>query len=204
MASSTHCYKSWLNRALCAVWAGVLWLLLGFASAYAAAEISQIQAERLDEEIVLSAQVDFALAPALEEALLKGIPMVFVTEAAISRERWYWYDKKLASTERHFRLAFQPLARRWRLQTIVGGADVNAVNQNFDTLEQALSAMKRVTRWKIADASELESATKYKVEFRFRLDLNQLPRPFQIGAIGQADWVIAATAITPLPITPTK
>ena len=30
---------------------------------------------------------------AVEDALLKGIPMVFLAEADILRERWYWYDK---------------------------------------------------------------------------------------------------------------
>jgi hypothetical protein len=29
------------------------------------------------------------------------------------------------------------------------------------------------------------------VSFRFRLDTSQLPRPFQIGAVGQSDWNIS-------------
>ena len=32
----------------------------------------------------------------------------------------------------------------------------------------------------------------YRLEFSFRLDLSQLPRPFQIGVAGQSDWAIAA------------
>jgi hypothetical protein len=30
------------------------------------------------------------------------------------------------------------------------------------------------------------------VDFRFRLDVSQLPRPFQIGAVGESDWTISA------------
>ena len=30
-----------------------------------------------------------------------------------------------------------------------------------------------------------------RLEFSFRLDLSQLPRPFQIGVAGQSDWAIA-------------
>jgi hypothetical protein len=30
------------------------------------------------------------------------------------------------------------------------------------------------------------------VDFRFRLDVSQLPRPFQIGAVGQSEWNITA------------
>jgi hypothetical protein len=73
-----------------------------------------------------------------------------------------------------------------------------ALNQNFDTLSQALASVKRVSGWKIADAGDIESGGKYKLELRFRLDLSQLPRPFQIGAIGKDDWDIATSMSMPL------
>jgi hypothetical protein len=58
--------------------------------------------------------------------------------------------------------------------------------------------MKRISRWKIADMADLDPTVKYKVEFRYRLDLGQLPRPFQIGTLGQSEWDITATSVTPL------
>jgi hypothetical protein len=79
-----------------------------------------------------------------------------------------------------------------------------ALNQSFDTLSQVMTAIKRVSRWKIAEASDLDANQKYKVDFRFRLDLNQLPRPFQIGALGQSDWDIVATTTSVLAIVPPK
>ncbi len=209
MASITRCYKSgWFERARNALAALILVLLTGWAYAQNATEITQYQLERLDEEIVVSAQIAFELPTAVEDALLKGIPLFFVMEADVLRERWYWYDKKISSVERHLRLAYQPLTRRWRLNVTAGaGREVGlglALNQNFDTLAQVLSAIKRVSRWKIADASDLDASQKYKVDFRFRLDLNQLPRPFQIGALGQSDWDIAATSSSVLTIAPPK
>jgi hypothetical protein len=176
--------------------------LAGVCHAQIATEISQYQVERLEDEVLVSAQVAFELPAAVEEALLKGIPMFFVTEATVLRERWYWYDKKLASVQRHMRLAYQPLTRRWRLNVSAGlGRDVSvglALNPSFDTLEDALSAIKRVSRWKIADTADLESGLKYRVNFSFKLDLSQLPRPFQIGALGQSDWDLAAATSTTL------
>ena len=140
--------------------------------------------------------------------MLKGVPLFFVNEAEVLRERWYWYDKKISAAERHFRLAYQPLTRRWRLNVTAGaGRDASlglALNQSFDTLAQVLSVIKRISRWKIADASELDLNQKYKIEFRFRLDLNQLPRPFQIGALGQSDWDIAATSSSVLVLASPK
>jgi len=34
---------------------------------------------------------------------------------------------------------------------------------------------------------------RYNVDFRFRLDISQLPSPSQMGAVGQADGNINAT-----------
>jgi hypothetical protein len=134
--------------------------------------------------------------------------MFFVTEAQVLRERWYWYDKKVVSTQRHMRLAYQPLTRRWRLNVTAGaGREASlgfALNQTFETLAEALSAIKRISRWKIAEASDLDMGVKYRVDFSFRLDLTQLPRPFQIGALGQSDWDLAATASTALSFTAAK
>jgi len=209
MVSITRCSKSgWFERTRNALTALILLLFAGWAYAQSATEITQYQLERLDDEIVVSAQVAFELPTAVEDALLKGIPLFFVMEADVLRERWYWYDKKISSVERHLRLAYQPLTRRWRLNVTSGaGREVGlglALNQNFDTLAQVLSAIKRVSRWKIADVSDLDTSQKYKVDFRFRLDLNQLPRPFQIGALGQSDWDIAATTSSVLAIAPQK
>jgi hypothetical protein len=117
------------------------------------------------------------------------------------RERWYWYDKKVTSTERYMRLAYQPLTRRWRLNVSSGpGAAATvglALNQSYDSLSGALAAIKRVSKWKIADMAEFDASVRYRVEFRFKLDLTQLPRPFQIGALGQTDWDIGVSTVTP-------
>lgn len=192
----THCFKSeWLNPA-------VRWLrfcgflfMVGLAQAQSPAEPSQLRIERADDDILVSAQVQFELPSSVEDALQKGLPLFFVAEADVLRERWYWYDKKVASAERHLRLAYQPLTRRWRLTVTSGGSKGGSLglslNQNFDTLPQALAIVKRVSRWKIANAAELDGSTKYRVEFRFRLDVSQLPLPFQIGTLGQADWNVA-------------
>ena len=209
MAFITRCCRNgWLERALRELCVLALALAAGLCHAQIATEISPFQVERLDDDIVVSAQVLFELPGAVEDALVKGIPMFFVTEAQVLRERWYWYDKKVASMQRHMRLAYQPLTRRWRLNVTAGaGRDASlgfALNQTFETLGEALTALKRISRWKIAEASDLDIGVKYRVDFSFRLDLTQLPRPFQIGALGQSDWDLAATASAALSLTPVK
>ena len=208
-AFSTHFSKNNpIDRIVRALVAAVLLALSHPAMAQSTAELSQIRAERVEDEILISAQVGFELPNAVEDALLKGIPMYFVALAEITKERWYWYDKKVASAERYMRIAYQPLTRRWRLNVTAGkdrsGSTGLALNQSFDTLPEALSVIKRLFRWKVAESSDLDGGAKHKLELRFRLDLSQLPRPFQIGAIGQSDWDVGAAVTIPLVLETNK
>jgi len=194
-ASSTRCCTR-LAELLARLWLACA-LLVGVvpsALAQSHADVTQLRVERTEDGVVLSAALRFELPSPVEDALSKGIPMFFVAEATLLRERWYWYDKPLAQVQRHMRLSFQPLTRRWRLQVSsqpIGGSGL-ALGQIFETREEALAAVQRISNWKIADA-EVEVDGKQRVEFRFRLDVSQLPRPLQISAVGQSDWNVSVT-----------
>lgn len=197
--SITRC---WTNARLRSAWerafraAVACWALIFCATVLAepqAAEIPQLRVERGDEGVILSANVKFDLPQVVDDALAKGIPMFFTAEAVLFRDRWYWYDRQVASVARHMRLSYQPLTRRWRLvvsHTPIGNSGL-ALGQTFETREEALAAVQRISHWKIADVAEVDPDARYNVDFRFRLDVSQLPRPFQIGAVGQADWNIS-------------
>lgn len=162
-----------------------------------AAEITQLRVERAEDGLYLSAIANFELAPVVEDALMKGIPLFFVIEADIYRDRWYWTDPRVSSVARTIRLAYQPLTRRWRVNIASGLISSSAglratLNQNYETLAEAVSAIQRVARWRIAENSEVLVDPSYRLEFNFRLDLSQLPRPFQIGMAGQSEWNISA------------
>lgn len=172
------------------------WLLAGVSVA-AATEIVQLRTERTDDGIYLSTQLQFDLPAVVEDVLLKGVPAFFVLEADIYRDRWYWRNVRAASTARTVRLAYHPLTRRWRVSIVPGlmsgSPSLRAtLSQNYETLPEALSVIQRVARWKIAESADVEQDALYVLDMNFRLDLSQLPRPFQIGVAGQRDWTIAA------------
>ena len=175
----------------------VVWPVATLAQSVAA-QVASLKLDYVPEGIVLMANVRIELPPAVEDALLKGVPMFFVAEAEVVRHRWYWTDKKVANAQRHMRLAYQPLTRRWRLNVASGVITPNslglALNLSFDSLPEAMAALQRISAWKIADTAQIDPDSIHRVEFRFSLDLTQLPRPFQIGAFGQSDWNISASA----------
>ena len=190
----TRCLRKGLERAL--LWLAACVLIVFAAPAWAESavvDVSQMRLERTEEGVLLSTNLKFDLPPVIEDALQKGIPMFFVAEAVLFRDRWYWYDKQIATVARHMRLSYQPLTRRWRLVVshIQIGNSGLALGQNFDTQEEALAAVQRISRWRIAETGDLEEGSRYNVDFKFRLDTSQLPRPFQIGVVGQGDWNIS-------------
>ncbi|MBC7436060.1 MAG: DUF4390 domain-containing protein [Bdellovibrionales bacterium] len=198
--SFTRCWKkvrpelAALLAAVCVVLAGALGVQPA-ARADGLPEITKLKVERAEEGVYLSAEVKFDLPPTVEDALVKGIPMYFVAEAELFRDRWYWYDRKVVMAARHMRLAFQPLTRRWRLNvspTPITNAGLGVtLNQSYESLSDAMGAVQRISRWKIAEAGEMDPDARHNIDFRFRLDVSQLPRPLQIGAVGQAEWDIS-------------
>ena len=178
-----------LRHALLVLW----WALLSsFAAAETAVELLSLKTQRVEAQIVASAQWQLALPPALESALLKGVPLFFVVEAEVTRERWYFYDKRIAHAERYLRLSYLPLTQRWRVNISsqpIGGSNTGvSLGQSFDSLDDALNAIRRVSQWPIANAADVDADAKHNLELRFRLDLTQLPRPLQIGMAGQSEW----------------
>ena len=146
-------------------------------------ELTTFELLRQDDGLQLSFAVRFELSRGLEDALLKGVPLYFVAEAEVLRDRWYWFDRRVIKTSRTWRLTYQPLTRKYRVTQ--GG-----LNQSFDTLTDALYSVRRATAWKIAEPAQYEEGSRHYVEFSYRLDTNLLPRPLQIGIGGQPDWTL--------------
>ncbi|WP_416546794.1 DUF4390 domain-containing protein [Limnohabitans sp. DCL3] len=159
------------------------------------AELTELRTERRDAALYLTAQIQLELAPAVEDALIKGLAVHFVAEAELMRDRWYWYDRKVGAVSRYYRLAFQPLTRRWRLnvsnEPISGAGLAGSISQSFDKLSDALAVIRRQSGLKIADMSDLTPDARQYIAYRFWLDISQLPRPFQIAAGNQAEWSLS-------------
>lgn len=175
-------------------WLG-LWLALSLVPALAREpEVLQNTLRRSADGAQLSVRLGLEPSPAVEDALLKGVPVYFVWQADVVRERWYWTDKRISQVTRTVRLAYQPLTRRWRVSYSSDSPGTPAagiqypLHQNHDTLADALAGVSRVAGWQIAEPGRLDDGVRYTAQWRFRLDLSLLPRPFQIGMANQPGW----------------
>jgi hypothetical protein len=156
------------------------------------AGLAALQVMRDEDGLLLSAQLDFALPPVVRDALTWGVPVYFVAEADIVHPRWYWADRHLARAWRYWRLSYLPLTRRWRLasssEPLSEAGIGTGLAQPYDSLNDAVAALQRITGWRIADADALKGGGQQTLTFSFQLDTSQLPRALQIGTAGQSDW----------------
>jgi hypothetical protein len=152
-------------------------------------EIANPQITASEDGFVVSADFSFELNERLEEAVTKGVVLYFVTEFEMTRPRWYWLDEKVVSRNQTHRLSFHALTRQYRLSK--GG-----LHQSFDTLSEALGVLSRLRNWGVIDGRAekpvVQAGDTYMAALRMRLDINQLPRPFQISALGNKDWSLAS------------
>jgi hypothetical protein len=155
-------------------------------------ELTSLSLTRNDEGLFLDYGTRFDLPAAVEDALLKGVPIYFVAEAEVFRSRWYWRDQRVARSIRNWRLTWQPLTRRYLV-------NLGSVSQSYDSVSDALGAVQRASRWKLADPAALGSEAGLYVEFSLRLDTSQLPRPLQISFGGQSDWELRLERTVKLP-----
>jgi len=137
-----------------------------------------------DPGTFVDAQFDVELPLSLREAVDHCIALYFAIELEVSRSRWYWFDKRLLDDSIEYRLSFSPLTRQYRLAR--GG-----LAQPFDSLDQALATMRRVTQWRVADATLFDGGNT-RARIRLRLDTSMLPKPFQVSALTDRDWTLAS------------
>lgn len=167
----------------------LLMLVLVTASVFAAQphgiEVRRATFTAADDHYVLEADIDTILSAPLEDALNKGIPLYFLLEFELTRSRWYWFNDKPVSQQQHYRLSFNALTRQYRI-------GIGAFYQNFPTLDEALQVMSKVRRRENIEPGVLNKGTSYTAGLRLRLDISQLPKPFNLNALGSREWSLGS------------
>jgi hypothetical protein len=184
MVSSTACSKNVIERLRRVLLLLAFLPVLGWA---AEIEVSTPQISAGDDGYVLTADFAFELNQRLEEAVTRGVVLYFVADFELSRPRWYWLDEKVLSRSQTYRLSYHALTRQYRLST-------GALHLTFQTLSEALRMLAHLRNWVVVERNDkaVRVGEPYQAALRLRLDITQLPRPFQISALGNKDWSLAS------------
>jgi hypothetical protein len=144
--------------------------------------------EALRQELTAGATEGYALSAdfrvdfndRLEEVVARGVPLVFELEFRLERPRWYWADEVIVRKRQTWRLSYHALTHQYRLST-------GSLHQSFAALEDAVQVFSHVRRWSVLEAN-LKPGASYVANLRLRLDISQLPKPFQVSAFTDRDW----------------
>jgi len=153
-------------------------------------ELPSITAKRQDGGVVLDFVANLTLSRAVEDALRRGVPVYFVAEAIVKKPRWYWRDERVSHVSRSWRLSYQPLTSAWRVS-------LGAFSQSYPSLEEALTTLTRMARWRIAE-SGVDNTDRYTVDFQFYLDASQLPPPMRLDLNAQSEWKLGVERTIPV------
>lgn len=184
--ASTHVVFPRIGSMLRLCLFALLFLFAVNARAAEGVEISQAHLETAEDGIKLSSSFSFDLNRGLEEAINRGLPLYFTTDIEIRRPRWYWFDEQSIKTSQTIRLSYNVLTRQYH------AAIVGRLQQSFTSLDDALTLVRRPSRWLVAEKGALKSGEQYSVAVRMRLDVAQLAKPFQVNAINNSDWRLSS------------
>ncbi len=106
-------------------------------------------------------------------------------EFELGRTRWYWTDENVAQWSITYRVSYTTLTRQYRVAS-------GPLGQAFESLEEVQRFISRVASRPVGRADALTRGTKYEAAVRFKLDVNQLPKPFQVNALASREWQLAS------------
>lgn len=148
------------------------------------AQVLRIDPVARDGKLYLDADVQLDVQPELRNIAQKGVPIYFTADTEIISKRWWWVDKVVTRQQITWRIVYNALTRQWR----VGTGDLSLPESSLD---DALSRVKHIRNWAVADLADLEHDETYDGRIRVKLDTSLLARPFQIDALNSSAWSLA-------------
>ena len=133
--------------------------------------------------MLLSAEFDFALTPALEEALREGHSALFHDRIrALAHALVLGSTRKCAEWSTTYRVSYNSLTRQYR----VASGPLGQTFESLDDVQRFIGARHVAAGGARRRARARARATKRRV--REKLDVNQLPKPFQVNALASREW----------------
>ena len=107
------------------------------------------------------------------------------TDFDLMRSRWYWLDEKVAEWSITYRVSYSPLTRQYRVAS-------GPLGQTFESLGDVERFIGRVSPRAVVRVDALVKGVRYEASLRLRLDVTQLPKPFQVNALALREWQLAS------------
>lgn len=146
--------------------------------------VLRVEPQVREGKLYIDADVQLDVTGDLRNAAEKGVPIYFTADLKIVSKRWWWFDKVVVDEQLTWRIVYNALTRQWR----VGTGELSLPESSLDN---ALSLVRNIRGWAVADIGDLEHDEPYEGRIRVRLDTSLLARPFQVDALNSSAWSLA-------------
>lgn len=133
----------------------------------------------------MSAEFDIRLSHKLEEAASRGLPLKFMVDFRLTEPRWYWTDREVVVASYPITLSYHALTRTYRLVS-------PQMSLTAGELAEVVDAMSHLSDWEVISRDKIKLGNTYRAQVRFRLDVAELPKPFQINAFTNSQWILSS------------
>lgn len=145
------------------------------------ATVTRVEPVVRDGKLYIDADVDLNVTGDLRNIAQKGVPIYFTADVEILSKRWWWFDKAVVDKRITWRIVYNALTRQWR----AGTGDLSLPEPSLD---DALSLVRNIRGWAVADIDDIDLNQEYQGRMRVRLDTSMLARPFRIDAYNSSAW----------------
>jgi len=165
-----------LALVLCATFAAAAWSK-GFS-------VREVHAVFEEQRLVVTGALDLELSDKAEEALSKGIPIDVLIEFRLNRQRPLIWDKRIGEWTLRTRISYHALSGLY-LVTLQNQDDP----KTFGSQRSALKFIGTLSRVSFpAPVAASDTANKYLLGLRVRMDVESLPAPLRPLAYVLSAW----------------
>lgn len=192
MASTTRCWARLCS--LCLIWT-CLWLIVPVSRAAEGIAVQRSALTIEGDTLSVSSRFQVTLPPVLLDAVQQGIPLTFQLTFELTRPRstayWlrvrHWFDP---TAQLDFKLMYYRLTNRYRVS-------IGSLATSYASLQEAMMAIGGIAGWHVLSVEGWDQDARRDLRGRLQLslDVSQLPRPFQLNALGSRDWSLSSSWI---------
>lgn len=137
-----------------------------------------------DDSWMLWARFSLPVDTRVEHLVRDGVTLYYEVEFDLTRPRRWWWDETVVQARETRALSWHVLTDQYRVQA-------GDHTRSYATLAQAVEAITQVAGWRVVPSEHLEPNTRYEARLRMRLDLERLPRHYQLGST-VSNWDISS------------
>lgn len=131
---------------------------------------------------LLHARIEYPVNPAIRDALRDGVALTFDLDMRVERERRLWFNAGIVELTLRRELTYHAVSDRYVVRDVRSGQQ-----ENFPTLEEALTDLGRVDGWPILVEPQINGGN-YLISVRAGVRRGRLPASLRALLFWTDDW----------------